>query len=131
MVPFGTDEIISRILPEYSDMLLRLACTRLGSAADAEDAVQETARMTDEKIELTEDQKTLLDAELQKLAEKISSRPRVTVTYFQPDKKKAGGAYICVTGQLKRIDDFEGALVLLGGDRILIEDILDIQITTS
>ena len=42
MVPFGTDETISRIVSAYSDMLLRLACTRLGSAADAEDAVQET-----------------------------------------------------------------------------------------
>ena len=42
MVPFGTDETIRRVVTEYSDMLLRLACTRLGSTADAEDAVQET-----------------------------------------------------------------------------------------
>ena len=41
VVPFGTDETISRIVSAYSDMLLRLACVRLGSAADAEDAVQE------------------------------------------------------------------------------------------
>ncbi len=41
VVPFGTDETISRCVAEYSDMLLRLACTRLDSAADAEDAVQE------------------------------------------------------------------------------------------
>lgn len=41
MVPFGTDETIRRVVAEYSDMLLRLACTRLGSPADAEDAVQE------------------------------------------------------------------------------------------
>lgn len=42
MVPFGTDETISRVVSEYSPMLLRLACTRLDDAADAEDAVQET-----------------------------------------------------------------------------------------
>lgn len=41
MVPFGTDETISRIVREYSPMLLRLACTRLDDPADAEDAVQE------------------------------------------------------------------------------------------
>lgn len=41
MVPFGTDETISRVVADYSDMLLRLACTRLQSPADAEDAVQE------------------------------------------------------------------------------------------
>ncbi len=93
-----------------------------------EDSVQETARLTDEKVELTEEQKALLDAELQKLADKISSLPLVTVTYFQPDKKKAGGAYVCVTGQLKKIDDFNGTLIFLGGDRILIDDILSISV---
>ena len=38
---FGTDETISRVVGQYSAMLLRLAATRLPSAADAEDAVQE------------------------------------------------------------------------------------------
>lgn len=42
VVPFGTDETISRVVSEYSPMLLRLACTRLENTADAEDAVQET-----------------------------------------------------------------------------------------
>lgn len=94
-----------------------------------EDAVHEAARQTDEKIELTEDEKALLDAKLQKLADSIDSRPLVTVTWFQPDKRKTGGAYVTTTGQIKKIDDFEGALILLGGERILIEDILDIQLT--
>lgn len=91
-----------------------------------EDAVRETARYTDERIELTEDEKALLDIRLQKLADEIRSQPKVTLTYFRPDKKKAGGAYVCVTGQLKRIDDHEGALILTGGERISIEDILEI-----
>ena len=95
--------------------------------AGYEDAVQEMARLTDEKPELTEDEKALLDMQLQKLADEISGHPRVTLTYFQPDKKKPGGAYITVTGQLKKIDDFEGALLLMGGERILIENILEIQ----
>ncbi len=92
-----------------------------------EDAVQETARLTDEKIELTEDEKAILDMRLQKLLDEISSQPKVTLTYFRPDKRKAGGAYVCVTSQLKKIDDFEGTLILMGGERILIEDIVDIQ----
>ncbi len=92
-----------------------------------ESAVQETARLTDEKVELTEDEKALLDMRLQKLADEIGSQPKVTLTYFRPDKKKTGGAYVCVTGQLKKIDDYEGSLVLMGGERVLIEDIVDIQ----
>lgn len=92
-----------------------------------EDAVHETARLTEERAELTEDEKSLLDAKLQELADRLSSQPRVTVTWFQPDKRKAGGAYITTTGQLKKIDDFEGTLILAGGERILIEDILEIR----
>ena len=93
-----------------------------------EDAVRETARLTDEKPELTEDEKALLDVRLQRLAEEIAGQPGVTLTYFQPDQKKAGGAYVSVTGRLKKIDDAAGVLILTGGERILIEDILDIQI---
>jgi hypothetical protein len=93
-----------------------------------EDAVQETARQTDEPPELTEDEKALLDAKLQKLSDSIDSHPRVTLTWFQPDKKKAGGAYVITTGELKKIDDYAGALILMGGERIVIEHIVDIQI---
>lgn len=96
-----------------------------------EDAVQETARYTDEKVELTEDEKALLDMELQRLSDDIANRPQVTLTCFRPDKKKSGGAYVTTTGRLKKIDDIEGALILVSGERIVIEDILDIQITET
>lgn len=92
-----------------------------------EDAVWESARPTDERMELTEDKKALLDAKLQKLADRMQSCPKVTLTYFQPDKKKTGGMYITVTGRLKKMDRHEGALLLTGGERILIEDIWDIR----
>ena len=92
-----------------------------------EDAVHETARSTNQRVELTEDEKALLDVRLQKLADEIRSLPPVTLTYFQPDKKKAGGAYVSVTGQLKKIDDLEGTLILAGEEKIQIEDIVDIQ----
>ena len=94
-----------------------------------EDAVHETARLTDKRVELTEDEKALLDAKLQRLADRLDSHPQATLTWFQPDKRKTGGAYVTTTGRLRRIDDFEGALILLGGERIFIEDILDIQLT--
>ena len=94
-----------------------------------EDAVHETARLTEERVELTEDEKALLDTKLQRLADRLDSHPQVTLTWFRPDKRKTGGAYVTTTGQIKKIDDFEGALILLGGERIFIEDILDIQLT--
>lgn len=92
-----------------------------------EDAVHETARLTEERVELTEDEKALLDAKLQSLADRLDSHPQMTLTWFQPDKRKTGGAYVTTIGQLKRIDDFEGVLILMGGERIPIEDILEVQ----
>lgn len=92
-----------------------------------EDAIHETARPTDERVELTEEEKALLDAKLQQLADETGSQPSVTLTYFRPDKRKIGGAYITATGRLKKIDDFAGILTLVGGERILIEDILEIR----
>ena len=94
-----------------------------------EDAVQETARLTEDRVELTEDEKSILDRKLQSMADRISSKPQITVTWFRPDQRKTGGAYVTTTGQLKKIDDFAGVLILMSGERIAIEDILDIQIT--
>lgn len=92
-----------------------------------EDAVRETARLTEEQIELTDDEKSFLDRELQRLTERIAQRPQVTLTYFQPDSRKSGGAYVTLTGRLKRIDDVEGQLLLLDGERIPIDALLRIQ----
>ena len=92
-----------------------------------EDAVRETARLTDQRVELTDEEKARLDAILQTLADSIGSHPQVILTYFQPDKRKAGGAYVTASGRLKKIDDLAGVLILTGGERIVIEDIVDIQ----
>lgn len=91
------------------------------------EAMRETARRTDERVELTEDEIALLDAKLQRLADCLDSRPQVTVTYFQPDEKKAGGAYVAATGRLKKIDDVWGVLVLTDGERIAIQEIVEIE----
>ena len=90
-------------------------------------AVKETARLTEAKAELTEEEQYALDAKLQLLAERISSQPSVAFTYFQPDGKKEGGAYLTVSGVVKKIDRYAGEIVLTNGRRIPVVDILDIQ----
>lgn len=93
-----------------------------------EDAVQETARLTEERVELTEEEKALLNTRLQQLADCITDHPAVTLTWFQPDRKKTGGRYVTNTGRLKKLDTVEGALILADGTRIRMEDILNIQL---
>lgn len=92
-----------------------------------EAAVEETARLTDEKIELEEDALAILNMRLQILQENESRHPKITVTYFLPDKKKSGGAYVTEAGQLKRIDETEQMLLLTDSRQIAISDIYSIE----
>jgi hypothetical protein len=89
-------------------------------------AVKETARLTDRQMELDEDEKTALDEMIRALVERIDQHPEATITYFQPDARKDGGAYVTVRDQLKKVDDYERVLVLVGGARIPIDTIVDI-----
>lgn len=90
-------------------------------------AIEETARVTDRRIELDEDAKEQLDQTLQLLLERIDEQPEITVTWFSPDKKKAGGQYHTATGKLKRIDTQESRLILTDGNQIHLEDLLEIR----
>lgn len=90
-------------------------------------AVKETARLTDCQIELGESELAILDRKLQVLADHLAEQPEVAITYFQPDEKKAGGAYVIATGRVKKVDDFEDVIVLTSGERILFERILEIE----
>ena len=83
-----------------------------------EDAVQETARQTVARPELTEEEKSHLNAELQALAEKISEHPTVSLTYFQPDERKAGGAFVTAEGAAKKLDRHTGMVILDDGRKI-------------
>ena len=83
-----------------------------------EAAIKETARLTEEEIELDENSKEQLDFRLQYLQEHLSEQPSVTVTYFKPDEKNSGGAYETVSGKVKKVDGYAGELVFTDGRRI-------------
>ena len=88
------------------------------------DAIQETARLTGEKVELTEDEKAVLDEKLRLLAD---TGNEAAFTYFQPDSKKSGESYVTALGTIKKLDPLEGRLVLSDGIAISIDDILEIE----
>lgn len=89
------------------------------------DAIQETERLTGERVELSEEAKTLLDLKQQHLAS--LDRPELTVTYFVPDARKEGGAYISTAGALKKIDSIGRLMILVGGQAIPLDDIVEIE----
>ena len=90
-------------------------------------AIKETARLTEEEIELDENSKELLDFRLQYLQEHMSEQPEVTVTYFCPDEKKAGGAYETMTGKVKKVDAYAGELVFTDGRRIALGTVIELE----
>ena len=79
-------------------------------------ALAETARLTDQRMELDEDARAALDLKQQLLLERIKERPEITVTW-----------YIVSTGRLKRIHEADQVLVLADGLRIPIGDIVELE----
>lgn len=92
-----------------------------------EDMVLEAARVTEEKIDLDEGTKAMLNEKLQMIIEFLDEQPIVTITYFVPDKKKAGGAYVNITGTVKRVDEYERIVLMMDGKKVSIEDIYSIE----
>ena len=90
-------------------------------------AIAETARLTDQRMELDEDTRAELDRRQAVLLEHIAEQPEVTVTWFQPDERKDGGSYVTVTGRLKRIDPVERVMTLRDGTSIPLEDVAELE----
>ncbi|MCI8537251.1 MAG: YolD-like family protein [Oscillospiraceae bacterium] len=90
-------------------------------------AIEETARVTEERIELDDDQKAELDLKLRMLRELLPQRPEVSIVYFVPDVRKAGGAYTTITGHVIKMDDFLSVIVMDNGTEIPIDNIFGID----
>ena len=92
-----------------------------------EDVIEETGRLTDPSSELTEGSKQQLNEKLVILSENAQINPWVKVTYFAPDTRKSGGSYVTVTARVKRVDEYEQALVLTDNRQIPLEAIRNIH----
>lgn len=92
-----------------------------------EAAIKETARLTDEKAELGEDDLSALNTKLRILADHLEESPKVSFVYFRPDERKAGGSYVSMTGKVRRIDEIAGQIILVSGEKIPIHSVCDIQ----
>ncbi|MCR5826459.1 MAG: hypothetical protein K6G54_07820 [Oscillospiraceae bacterium] len=89
-----------------------------------EEDAEETARLTERRIEPAEGGIEALNAKLRLLEGRLADAPEVRVTYFRPDERKEGGAYCSVTGVVRGLDAVGGALLLRDGARIPFADIL-------
>ena len=90
--------------------------------------IRETGRLTDRRVELGESDRAELERTLNFLDSQEEEHPAVQVAYFLPDARKEGGAYVTVTGRLKRIDQTKGMLLIQEGTQIPIRDIRSVGI---
>lgn len=92
-----------------------------------EAAILETGRLTDMRIELDESRKAVLNEKLRLLMLHLRDKPEVTITYFEPDLKKSGGAYLSVTGHIRKVDEYSHTVSLEDGITVLIDQIFGID----
>ena len=123
----GLPHHVSKTRPQMpmSDRAAQFAPFAALTGYDA--AIKETGRLTDERIELDVEALSALDMKYQLFMEALDEAPEVTITYFQPDERKAGGKYVSAVGTVKKIDDFERRITMRDGTRIPMDDVLSID----
>lgn len=89
-------------------------------------AIAETGRLTDSRIELDEGGKQLLDEQMRALLDVIHTRPKVTITWFCYDERKAGGTYVVTSGIVKKIDHYSGKILMDDGAVIPLGEVFSI-----
>lgn len=91
-----------------------------------DDAIKETARLTEERIELSDELKNMLNQKIKLIIENIKLQPEVAITYYVPDNKKSGGVYKTISGNVKRIDEVEKCIIFTNKLKIKVSDLLNI-----
>ena len=91
------------------------------------DAVRETERLTDPFVELDEDRKEQLNRRLRLIREHPDQNPECEITYFRPDEKKEGGAYVTLRGRIEKIDEYRRQILFTDGQVLPIDQIFSIR----
>lgn len=113
---------------DFPDTILRAAqFAPFAALTGHDDAIAETARPTESKLELDEYAKEELNRKLIILQENIEDEVVTGITYFLPDTKKDGGKYVTKTGFVTKVRVFEKDVVFDDGTSVPIEDIVEIE----
>jgi hypothetical protein len=93
-----------------------------------EEAIKETARITEERINLDESADEKINEKLREISQSLEEKKNIAITYFKPDSRKKGGAYLTDVGMVKEIDVNEKVLLMDSGMKIAMEQIIGVEI---
>ena len=133
-MPDNYDDITHLNRPRYADLPAMSMSDRaaqfspFAALVGYDDAVDETARLTDSRLELTEDEINELNANLNRLLTIIDEQPEVRVTYFVPDEKKSGGRYVEKVGSARTFDEYSNTLIFTDNENITTADMFSVEI---
>ena len=133
-MPDNYDDIKHLTRPQYDDLHPMSMSDRaaqfspFAALVGYDDAVAETARLTDNRAVLTEDDIFELNANLNRLLDSLYEQPEISVTYFVPDEKKSGGRYAEKVGTVRIYDSYANELVFTDGVRIAVADMARLEI---
>ena len=126
------DDIINLSRPQYHDLPPMSIHDRaaqfspFAALVGYDAAVEETARLTDSRREMEEDEINELNRQLSELNKRLSERPRIRVTYFIRDRKKEGGRYASKIGNARTIDHSENRIVFTDGESVPVKDMYSV-----
>lgn len=126
------DDIINLSRPQYHDLPPMSIHDRaaqfspFAALVGYDAAVEETARLTDSRREMEEDEINELNRQLSELNKRLSERPRIRVTYFIRDRKKEGGRYASKVGNARTIDQAENRIIFTDGESVPIKDMYSV-----
>ncbi len=132
-MPDNYDDIKHLTRPQYDDLHPMSMHDRaaqfspFAALVGYDDAVAETARLTDSRAVLTEDEMSELNANLNRLLDSLDEQPEISVTYFVPDEKKSGGKYVDKVGVVRIYDSYSQELVFTDGVRIAVKDMIEMN----
>lgn len=122
------DDIKHLTRPQYDDLHPMSMSDRaaqfspFAALVGYDDAVAETARLTDSRIELTEDEINELNANLNRLLDNLDEQQSIRVTYFVTDERKSGGRYVDKVGVVRIYDGYANELVFTDGAMVAVQD---------
>lgn len=117
----------SKVRPQMSLYNRAAQFSPFSALTGYEDAIEETARLTEKKHTLSDEETDMLNRKMALLKDKISEKPTISIRCFIPDDIKDGGSYSTISGELRAIDNVNRLVIIQDGTTIPFDDIEDIS----